>query len=125
MIEIKRTDSLAMVLDKLKQHTYVAVYTANVTNVHVPVGGLEGFDSCFFTCTFEHDKLTEMSTGDIMYRGTLGKLVDSIMLSISMCELGDDSGYVNMIIHYPESDNDEHMYMAIYEPNDNCNDDNN
>lgn len=122
MIEIKRTDRLGMVLDKLKQHTYVAVYTANATNVHVAVG--DGFDSCFFTCTFEHDKLTEMSTGDIMYRGTLEKLVDSTMLSISMCELGDN-GYANMVIHYPESDNDGYMDMPIYEPNDNCNDDNN
>lgn len=124
MIEIKRTDSLAMVLDKLKQHTYVAIYTANATNVHVAVGDLEGFDSCFFTCTFEHDKLTEMSIGDIMYRGTLEQLVDSIMSSITMCEVGD-SGYVNMVIHYPESDNGGYTVMPIYEPNDNCNDDNN
>lgn len=121
MIEIKRTDSLGMVLDKLKQHTYVVVYTANETTVHIP---LNGFDSCFFTCTFEHGKLTRMSTWDMIYRGTLEQLVSSIMSSISMCELGD-SGYVNMIIHYPESDDSEHMDIPIYEPNDNCNDNNN
>lgn len=119
MIEIKRTDRLGMVLDKLKQHTYVAVYTANATTVHIP---FKGFDSCFFTCTFEHGKLTRMSTGDMIYTGTLEQLVSSTMLSISEFALGD-SGYVSMLIHEPEPDDSEHIHIPIYEPNDNCNDD--